>query len=391
MKWWKLAVLTVAAVFLVYLSCRLYKSKCGTRASDSFICEKCQPHQMQGDGDSSSDLGIPPPEKSSNVQIEDESSHSVIYPDSIWGSFREKNNDKFNEILHAFGAKGALAPITLHVRDEEGTPIPGAAVRVSFSTSAGLDHDKRIFGKTDEKGVFVAAEYSIWAVGWRVEKDGYYTAYSNLELRAYASVQGWKERRWFRAPFPATAILRKKTPHEMLFRTVEERMPPAGIKMGFDLIDGKPTPPHGDGHVSDVVFYEEVGGPWGLRSTEDRFSSLHIEFPGEGNGVARFKMDEYSDLKSPRFAPEGGYVPEIESVVRVLNRRYSDKDLIPPKNYLVARIRSSISQDGTVTNALYGKIRGYWYVNGRKRLLTFWTWMNEEPDERNLEDDSGRW
>lgn len=179
----------------------------------------------------------------------------VTYPDSIWGQFRAENNDRFNEILHGFETKGALAPIDLFVCDENGDPIPGASVRLSWSTPDGLDHDKRVFGTTDSTGHFSAEERSIWAVGWRVEKDGYYTAYSNLELRAYASVQGWKERRWFRAPFPATAILRNKTPHEMLFRTVEERMPPAGVKMGFDLIDGKPTPPHGDGHVSDVVFF----------------------------------------------------------------------------------------------------------------------------------------
>ena len=315
----------------------------------------------------------------------------VKYPDSIWGKFREENPRRFHEILNDFETKGALAPISLFVCDEDGNPVPEAKVRFSFSAPKGLDHDKRVFGITDENGHFSAEERSIWAVGWRVEKEGYYAAYSNLELRAYATVQGWKERRWFRAPFPATAILRKKRPHKMLFREIEERMPSAEVKMGFDLVEGKPTPPHGDGHISDVVFYEEVGGPWGLRSTDDRFSSLHMKFPGDGNGVAKFPMDDTSDLKSPRLAPEVGYSPGIESVSRVVNGRYTEKDMIPPKEYLVVRIRCLLSDDGIVTNAIYGKLRGYWYVNGPKRLVSFRAWMNEEAGNRNLEDSSGWW
>lgn len=323
--------------------------------------------------------------------ISNDSETSAKYADSIWGKFREENPGRFHEILNDFETKGALAPIRLFVCDEDGKPVSDAKVRFSFSTPEGLGHDKRVFGKTDETGYISAEELSIWAVGWRVEKDGYYSAYSNLVLRTCATVQGWENRRWFRRHFPVNALLRKKSPHEMSYHDVELSLPPVGEKIGFDLVEGKPTPPYGVGRVSDVVLCNEAQGKWEPRSTEDRHSSVHMAFPGNGNGVVQFPMDETSDLKSPRLAPETGYRSTIESVCRVVNGHYTEKDMIPPKDYLVVRIRCLLSDDGIVTNAIYGKMRGYWYVNGPKRLVSFRTWMNEETGNRNLEDTSGWW
>ena len=381
-------VLAVFAALLVYFGMRLRNSIQNVDESGSWSKHEANSSQaarqtMLSDVRSSEmQLNVPPAEDAIGL---------VGYHDSIWGRFRAQNTDRFNEILHGFETEGAMVPIDLFVCDEDGRPVPDASIRMSFSTSAGLDNDELIFGASDETGHFSAMERSIWQVGWRVEKEGYYTAYSNLVLRPYATIRGWEERRWFRTFFPVTAVLRRKTPHDMVFRRNEVYLPPQGEKLGFDLVDGKPTPPHGDGHVCDVVFWEERGGNFDPRSTEDWFASLHMEFPGEGNGVARFKMDYCSDLKCPRFAPKEGYSPMLESVGRSTNGRYSDAGRVPSDDYLVVRLRSSTSADGTSTNAIFGKIRGEWHVNGPKRLVSFRTWTNVEVGNRNLEDTSGWW
>ena len=59
--------------------------------------------------------------------------------------------------------------------------------------------------------------------------------------------------------------------------------------------------------------------------------------------------------------------------------------------FILFRIRSERSPDGSPTNGLFGKMRGDWYVNGPKRLLRFRIWTNEEVGNRNLEDTSGWW
>lgn len=376
------------ATFLAYLS---------LRSSDSIhgIDTNCTSASLDANAHISSSKTPNPEIHFSEIPANDSTMQKVFrlvaYPDSIWGQFRAQNNDRFHEILHGFETKGARAPIDLFVCDESGTPMPGACVRLSWSAKDGIDHETKIFGTTDASGHFSAEENSIWLVGWRVEKDGYYSAYSNLELRAYASLQGWKEGRWFREPFPATVVLRKKSPHKMPFREIKVQLPPVGIKIGFDLVEGKPTPPYGDGNTRDIVIWEQRRGNFDPRSTDDWFASLHLEFPGDGNGVAKFKMDDCSDLKCPRFAPENGYAPKLESAVRTLNGQYTESNRVQSDEYLVVRIRSETSTEGTITNAIFGKLRGEWRVNGPKRLLSFRSWMNPNSNDRNLEDSSGRW
>lgn len=71
------------------------------------------------------------PDSTSTASKTEHAASIATYPDSIWGSFRAKNNGRFHEILHGFETKGALAPIDLFVCDENGDPISGASVRFS--------------------------------------------------------------------------------------------------------------------------------------------------------------------------------------------------------------------------------------------------------------------
>ena len=319
---------------------------------------------------------------------------STVYPDSIWGQgFRDDNPKAFDEILGGFESRGALASMSLTVLDETGNPVPNASVRMSFSSPDGLDNAEVRTGATDSDGRFSAEANSIWSVAWVVEKNGYYAFRSNIVLRPYASVQGWKARRWFQKPFPVFALLREKqTPHEMAFRSIRVSLPPPGETMGFDLMEGKPTPPYGSGSTRDFEI-TETRSPHkrNPHSTEDWFSTLRLVFPNDGDGVVVFHRDDCSELKAPRFAPDDGYRSNLESTIRFKNGKFTEEEMIRSDEYLVFRIRSKTRSMDSNESAVFGKMCGDWHVNGNRRYISFRTWTNEETGARNLEDTSGHW
>ena len=267
---------------------------------------------------------------------------SAVYPDSIWEQgFRASNPNAFNEILVGFESRGALASLSLTVLDETGSPVPDASVR----------------------------------------------------LRPYASVRGWKEHRWFQKPFPVFALLREKqAPHEMAFRSIRVSLPPPGETMGFDLVEGKPTPPYGSGSIRDFEI-TETRSPHkrNPHSTEDWFSTLQLVYPNGGDGSVVFQRDDCSELKVPRFAPDEGYRSNLESTIRFVGGKFAEDGMIRPNEYLEFRIRSKTLSKDPNNSAVFGKMCGDWHVNGFRRYVSFRIWTNEKVGDRNLEDTSGWW
>lgn len=318
---------------------------------------------------------------------------SSVFSDAACNGLVRDDFQSYRELVNHFETKGALASIVLAVVDENGNPVSSANVRVSF-TRPGDDGEYSVkSGKTDKEGRFSAEGLSCWKVAWYVEKAGFYSYSSNLLLRPFLSASGKNEGRWFQAPYPVQAILLKKeTPHEMLFRDVKVPLPPPGQAIGFDLLEGVPTPPHGPGTHIDVEITADFNpDDWKPRSRKDRKSTIRLSFPGKDNGGVLIPVDEASEMHNPRFSPNNGYFSSLESTVRVENGRLSKRDMIHSDQYILFRTRSEHLPDGTLTNGLFGKMRGDWYVNGPKRLLCFRIWVNEEVGNRNLEDTSGWW
>ncbi|MBR1608057.1 MAG: carboxypeptidase regulatory-like domain-containing protein [Kiritimatiellae bacterium] len=279
------------------------------------------------------------------------------------------------------------------VSDEDGHPVPSATVSLSFSRPGGEGEYSTIRGTTGADGLFRADGISCWDVVWRAEKKGYYSFSSNLVLRPFLSVSGKDSGRWFRSPYPLQAILAKKgNPHEMRFHDVEIPLPAHGETVGFDCLEGLPTPPHGKGKRVDVEFSDVSGtDAWKPRSRKNCEATVRISFPGPRNGGRTVPVDPSSESHSPRFAPDDGFSGVLESTVRIVEGKYSDRDVIPPDQYILFRIRNESLPDGTATNGLFGKMRGYWEASGPKRILRFKIWTNDEPGNRNLEDTSGWW
>ena len=290
--------------------------------------------------------------------------------------------------MHDFESDGAVAAVSLKVVDEAGKPVPSANVKMSFTTPGGDGKYKSNTGLTDNEGQFVSEGRTCWNVVWRVEKTGYHTCWSNLYLRPYISVQGRSEGKWFRAPYPVTAVLRKKiSPHKMRVYDGDVSLPLTGDSIGFDLVDGKPTPPHGKGRHCDVEF-SAIHNPdeWKRGNKADRVSIVKIAFQGGGNGGIIVTKDEFCDLDTPRDAPDDGYETLLESTTTFIGGKYSETGRIHPNQYIIFKIRGENDGDG---NGHYGKIQGDWHVNGPRRELWFRIWINEEPGNRNLEYDSG--
>lgn len=314
----------------------------------------------------------------------DSSSHSPLYEELATDRLYSDDFQAWRKLVHDFEAYGAVAAVSLKVVDEDGNPVPSANVKMSFTIPGGEGKYKSNTGLTDSDGQFVSKGRTCWNVVWRVEKKGYHTCWSNLYLRPYISVQGRREGKWFRAPFPVTAILRKKIlPHKMRVYDGDISLPLSGKAIGFDLVDGKPTPPHGDGRHTDVEF-SALHDPdeWKRGNKADRVSIVRIAFSGNGNGGIMVTKDDFCDLDTPRDALDSGYEPLLESTTTFIGGKYSETGRIQPNQYISFKIRGE--------NGFYGKIMGDWYVNGPRRHLWFRVWINEEQGNRNLEYDSGR-
>ena len=318
----------------------------------------------------------------------DSSSLSPLYEELASDRLYSEDFQAWRKLVHDFETDGAIAAVTLKVVDETGKPVPSANVKMSFTTPGGKGKYKSNTGLTDSDGQFVSKGRTCWSVVWRVEKNGYHTCWSNLYLRPYVSVQGRREGKWFRSPFPVTTVLRKKvSPHNMRVYDGEVSLPLLGDAVGFDLVDGKPMPPHGKGRHCDIEF-SALHNPdeWGRNSKVDSVSIVKITFSGNGNGGIIVTKDEFCDLDTPRDAPEDGYETLLESTTSFIGGKYSEAGRIQPNQYIIFKIRG---ENGDERNSRYGKIQGAWHVNGPRRQLWFRVWINEEPGNRNLEYDCG--
>ncbi len=318
----------------------------------------------------------------------DSSSRSPLYEELASDRLYREDFQAWRKLVHDFETDGAAAAVSLKVVDETGESVPSANVKMSFTTPGGEGKYESNTGLTDSEGQFVSEGRTCWNVVWRVEKSGYHTCWSNLYLRPYISVQGRSEGKWFRAPFPVTAVLRKKkSPHKMRVYDGDISLPLSGDAIGFDLVDGKPLPPYGNGRHCDIEF-SALHNPdeWKRGNNADRVSIVKIAFLGCGNGGTIVTKDEFCDLDTPRNAPDDGYETLFESTTTFIGGKYSETGRIQPNQYIIFKIRGENDGD---ENGYYGKIQGDWHVNGPRRELWFRVWINEEPGNQNLEDTSG--
>ncbi len=282
--------------------------------------------------------------------------------------------------------------VTMFVKDDEGKPVEGAEVRVTFERFFSETGGLSFTNSTNARGVWQRRELTSGNVGGIVTKKGYYMTpfeFKGLKL----STEDIQPTTHF---LPATnhIILRKEiNPAPMYAREVTLKVPVSGKPMGFDFMAGDWVAPDGKGKVADVVMTLS----W--TATDFRNWSKHFKlvFQNPGDGIVRIPTNQYyrdCSFGLPRFAPETGYEPELYEARVSTNDVVSGIPPVPLRDEcFFFRIRAVKAPDGSITKALYGKIRSNYkqngitaYGDGDTGTINFTYYLN--PDgTRNMEFD----
>ena len=220
----------------------------------------------------------------------------------------------FSIVVGNYGVCSASsAKITVKVVGEDGQPVEGAEVGISFGAASYGKERERSVGFSDAGGLFQASAQSLDFAGYSAKKKGYYKSYAKYYFR-----EGVKFFRW--QPWNPTVelLLRKReNPVPMYARNTkwsELNIPVIGKEVGLDLIKFDWLPPYGKGVTADFIVKFESR----FASMRDFDGKLTITFSNKFDGIQLHRENrEYgSDFKLPRFAPETGYEEKFVKVIK---------------------------------------------------------------------------
>lgn len=293
--------------------------------------------------------------------------------------------------------------ITFRVVTDSGKSVPNVPLtahtflRWQPGEGFGKDVYQDLAGKTDEHGTIVitfASErgdvrYGIYDV------PGYYST-RNLEYQ-FEKAQNNTWRPW--NPFIDVVLKPIQNPIPMHARrmgwvTAPLELPKKIQPVGFDLIAGDWVTPYGNGTVSDLVFSLTARVPF--VSVEKPYDeTLAITFSNKGDGIQSVvvPLNQGSDLRLPRYAPEDGYEPKLEKHIgRPAEAEAIKSGVREDQNYFF-RVRTALDEHGKITSALYGKVIGDIacdVINSKTGLIQFAYCLNPNPNDRNMEFDPGK-
>ena len=167
-------------------------------------------------------------------------------------------------------------------------------------------------------------------------------------------------------------------------------IPELNKPFGFDLMVGDWVAPHGKGKSSDIIFTLKELVPFAA-STKPFDYVLAGTFSNKGDGIQSVFAAPHkgSDLRLPRYAPEGGYEPKLEKQMAIFAEGKPMKnDTREDQNYFF-RVRTVLDEQGRIKSALYGKISGD-IKFGVNRVLRFSYYLNPTSLDPNLEFDPQR-
>jgi hypothetical protein len=261
---------------------------------------------------------------------------------------------------------GLVTTVKLKVVDQSQIPVQDARVEISFH--GGGEYNDLL---TDEAGGIEVTDNGLWGQAILITKRGHYDS-------THRTGNGDQD---------ITLELREiKNPIAMYVSRQDEiqafitENPNKAI--GYDLVKGDFTSPHGSGRTSDLIFsgsfvFESVSSNKLLLTVRfsnplDGFVPFHIVDPDD-----RWRSDIESSYKSDYLAPENGYNNEWDFyyIAQGSNKK-SDSNFDSTRNYYF-RVRTKVDEDGNIESAHYGKIYGEF-----PRITHY---FNPTSNDRNVE------
>ena len=249
----------------------------------------------------------------------------------------------------------AESKITVKLVGDDGNPVEGANVGITFQLPKGKNNYNSIEGFSDASGLFLGRSVSLDNAYYGAEKKGYYKSSGSFRFK-----EGIKSHRW--QPWnPTVELLMRKIekPVPMYERDTQMddprlNIPVSGKEIAFDLMKYDWLPPHGNGTTADFIVKLEKR----FKDIRDYDARLTIKFTNKVDGIQLHKENrKYGSLfELPRFAPQDGYKNRLILRSKRAPGGRAVSDFQEDNNYFF-RIRSEVV-DGKLVRAMYGKIEG---------------------------------
>ena len=239
-----------------------------------------------------------------------------------------------------------VAKVSVEVVDEEGRPVEGADVGITFNLKSTTREATK--GGTDRSGIFSTVGWSRGGViRGAVRKPHYYDSFfsHNFYVTRLLLWQPWDKK--FKV-----MLRRVVNPVPMYERNSSFTFPVMGKKVGFDLVKSDWVKPYGTGNRPDIFFL------WEYRDDGQHYeATLSITFPDPNDGIVLVKdpsFDYGSEYRLPRVAPAEGY-RSIHTKRISTGRGYGYQSDVSTQNNYIFRVRTE-RVNGKISRAMYGKI-----------------------------------
>lgn len=277
------------------------------------------------------------------------------------------------------------AKVTAKAVDEQGNPISGANVSISFMKAKEREWGMTTYdkdGKSDNDGLYSASGEGTQSVSIFVTKDGYYPSGDGVKLTSSSFLLNrWEP--W--NPTIEVVLKKKRNPVPMIIKGTDwVIVPKLDTPVGFDLEKGDWVAPYGNGTVSDFVFKFQSN----IKAYREYDLAMQLNFSNALDGIQEWEVSrkEQSYFKWPYEAPTDGYKGSLTRKIHKIPGK-TETNINRDAKYIF-RVRTKVDDKGRIISAKYGKVSSEFELSpeGSNCMIRFFYYFNPDTT-RNLEED----